>query len=194
MSGDVNEELTKEIIRVAGRESDEAAAAMFINGAPASVIAQELGYPSESAVSSAITRALAGSLSDFDRKELKRLFTERYEKLWRNVQKRATDPSYPQAEKAMANALKLLKDQTQFLGIADPKQLNVVHSADRESISRWVQEVAAARIESFPQERDIIDVEVIHEAPGRDGLAGEDSANPVGAGEDEAADRGSEGT
>lgn len=179
--------LTQEIIALGGRESDEAAAAMLINGAPHSVIAAQLGFPDEAAVQVAVDRALAHTLTDADRLQLKRIFTERYEKLWRTAAKRATTSGYKDAERAMANATKLLHDQTGFLGIRDDKTRIHLHAAASEELDEFVRSVVNHRVSSFPKEADIIDVEVIpDERPGDDVVEGEDPAGPAGAGEEQA--------
>lgn len=182
------ERLTQEIVTRGGTHSDEAAAAMLIAGAPPKVIAEKLGFESVEAVQTAAERAMAGSLADADRQHLKRVWIERHERLWRAVQKRAVDPSYRDAEKAMANALRLLDQAAGLLQIKPDQTVNVVHSADRATIDQWVKDVARARIQSFPEELDVLDAEVIEsEGPRQDDVAGEDAVPAPGPGEDEEA-------
>lgn len=165
--------LTKEIVARGGRESDEAAAAMIIAGAPPGVIAEELGFPDAEAVMAAAMRAMAGSLTDADKAHLKRIMVERLERLWRSTLKRATDSGYRDVEKATANALRLLDQLAGQLEIKADQTVNVVHSADKAQIDQWVKDVARARIRSFPEELDVLDAEVIDdETPRRDELEG----------------------
>lgn len=180
------ERLTQEIVTRGGTQSDEAAAAMLIAGAPPKVIAEKLGFESVEAVTLAAERAMAGSLADADRTHLKRVWIERHERLWRAVQKRATDPSYRDAEKAMANALRLLDQAAGLLQIKPDQTVSVVHSADRATIDQWIKDVTQARIQSFPEELDVLDAEVIEsEGPGQDDVAGADAVPAPAPGEGE---------
>lgn len=179
--------LTQEIVNRGGRESDEAAAAMLVAGAPPGVIAEELGFADADAVMAAAMRAMAGSLTDADKMHLKRVMVERLERLWRSTLKRATDSSYRDVEKATANALRLLDQLAGQWEIKADQTVNVVHSADKAQIDQWVRDVANARVRAFPEELDVIDAEVLdNEGPGRDELAGADPPGAVEAGHREA--------
>jgi hypothetical protein len=127
-----------------------AAAVMAVSGADFEEIAGVLGFPTARHAELAVQRSLADSLDSWDKATLRRLFTNRYEALFR--------------EAAASTALKALEAQVKFLGMAAPSE-HVVHAPAAGEIRMIVEHVTQRAIAAMPQEIDVLDAEVVEDDP-----------------------------
>ena len=143
----------------------KAAAVMAVSGADFDEIAGVLGFPSARHAELATQRALADSLDSWDKADLKRLFTGRFETLFRGALRRSQTKGYFAREAAASTALKALEAQIKFLGMAAPSE-HILHAPAASEIRVLVQQVTQKAIEQMPEEVDVLDAEVISdEAP-----------------------------
>ena len=142
----------------------KAAAVMATSGADFEEIAAVLGFNSARHAELAVQRALADSLDSWDKADLRRLFTNRYEMLFRNALRRSQTKGYFAREAAATTAVKALTEQIKFLGMAAPDQ-HVVHSPAAREITVLVKQVTEKAIAALPEEVDVLDAEVVSDEP-----------------------------
>jgi hypothetical protein len=141
-----------------------AAAVMAVSGADFEEIAGVLGFPTARHAELAVQRSLADSLDSWDKATLRRLFTNRYEALFRGGLRRSQTKGYFAREAAASTALKALEAQVKFLGMAAPSE-HVVHAPAAGEIRMIVEHVTQRAIAAMPQEIDVLDAEVVEDDP-----------------------------
>jgi hypothetical protein len=142
----------------------KAAAVMAVSGADFEEIAGVLGFPSARHAELATQRALADSLDTWDKADLRRLFTNRFEALFRGGLRRSQTKGYFAREAAAKTALQALVEQIKFLGMAAPSE-HVVHSPAAREIEIIVRSVTEKAISALPAEVDVLDAEVVSDEP-----------------------------
>ena len=153
--------------RIAGESTKmvkgKAAAVMAASGADFDEICAVLGFNSARHAELAVQRALADSLDSWDKADLKRLFMNRFEILFRGALRRSQTKGYYAREAAATTALKALIEQTKFAGVATPTE-HVVHSPVDSEIRAFVQHLVSQKTDLLPQEIDVLDAEVVHDS------------------------------
>lgn len=123
--------------RIAGESTKmvkgKAAAVMAASGADFDEICAVLGFNSARHAELAVQRALADSLDSWDKADLKRLFMNRFEILFRGALRRSQTKGYYAREAAATTALKALIEQTKFAGSPPPPSTSCTHQSTPRS-------------------------------------------------------------
>lgn len=143
----------------------QSAVALRIAGANYSEVAQALGYASANHARLAVERALAASVGDESRDQLRFLEGRRLERLLRGLWAKATDDRHPDQIAAARTALAVIDRHSRLYGLDAPTQM-VVHSPTAGEIEAWVAQMAAQVSQGMPEEKDIIEGEVVVEDDG----------------------------
>jgi hypothetical protein len=143
------------------RQSRTAAAiALKIAGADYSEIAETLGYSSVTSARSAVERGLAATASEEDRSNLRVISGRRLERLLRAIWVKATDPKHPEQLSAQRTALALIDRHIRLWGQDAPSEM-VIYSPSKGEIEEWIAQMAHNVRAGLPQEKDIIEGEVL---------------------------------
>lgn len=143
----------------------QSAVALKIAGANYSEIANALGYSSAANARVAVERALASSVGEEDRDQLRFLEGRRLERLLRGLWAKATNERHPDQIAAARTALAVIDRHSKLYGLDAPTQM-VVHSPTAGQIEQWVSQMAAQVSTGMPKEKDIIEGEIVVEDDG----------------------------
>lgn len=143
----------------------QSAVALRIAGATYSEVAQALGYASANHARLAVERALASTVGDEDREQMRFLEGRRLERLLRGLWGKATNERHPEQLAATRTALAIIDRHAKLYGLDAPTQM-VVHSPTAGEIEAWVAQMAAQVSTGMPKEKDIIEGEIVIEDDG----------------------------
>lgn len=151
----------------------QAAVAMRVAGAAYSEIARTLEYPSVTAARQAVERALAASVGEEGREQLRFIEGRRLERLLRSVWGRATSEDVEVDGKKVPNpdhlayvrtALAIIDRHARLYGADAPQEMIVYNPAGIE-IEAWVANMARQVQGELPEEYDIIEGQTIDDNP-----------------------------
>jgi hypothetical protein len=137
----------------------EAAVALRIAGATYSEIARTLGYSSVTRARQAVERALAASVGEDDREQMRFIEGRRLERLLRGLWKKATDEQGEEQLAAARTALAVIDRHAKLYGL-DAPTVHAVYSPTATEMEQWLAGVAAQVREGQPDEYDIIQGEI----------------------------------
>lgn len=143
----------------------QSAVALKIAGATYTEIAEALGYSSAHNARLATERALAASVGDEDREQLRFIQGRRLERLLRGLWVKATNEKHPDQIAAARTALAIIDRHIKLTGTDAPTQM-VVHSPTAGEIEQWVAAMAAQVAVGMPEEKDILEGEIVIEDDG----------------------------
>lgn len=163
--GDLNKDLAQR--RQMTRQ--DSAVALRIAGAPYSEIARTLEYSSATQARIAVERALANTVGNESREQLRFLEARRLERLLRGLWKKATDPAQEEHLAAARTALAVIDRHSKLYGLDAPTEM-VVYTPAASELEAWVSRMAQQVRGELPEEADIIGevLEVRDEGTGDD--------------------------
>lgn len=142
----------------------QAAVALKIAGATYSEIAKALDYPSATMARVAVEKALADSVGDENREQLRFLEARRLERLLRSLWSRATDDTDEQHLSYARTALAVIDRHSRLYGLDAPQEM-IVYNPSGMEIEAWVSKMARQVHGEMPEEYDIIKGEISDETP-----------------------------
>lgn len=143
----------------------QSAVALKIAGATYTEIAKALGYSSAHYARVAVERALAASVGEEDREQLRFIQSRRLERLLRGLWPKATNERSPDQIAAARTALSVIDRHIKLTGTDAPTQM-VVHSPTAGEIEKWIASMAAQVSQGLPEEKDILEGEIVVEDDG----------------------------
>ena len=149
----------------------EAAVALRIAGATYADIARTLNYSSVTHAREAVERALASSVGDDNREQMRFIEGRRLERLLRGLWKKATDEENDEQLAAARTALAVIDRHAKLYGL-DAPTVHAVYSPTATEMEQWLSGIAEQVREGQPDEYDIIAGEIesgsIHDEVGDD--------------------------
>ena len=137
----------------------EAAVALRIAGATYSEIARTLAYSSPTHARQGVERALANSVGEDDREQMRFIEGRRLERLLRGLWKKATDEEGDEQLAAARTALAVIDRHAKLYGL-DAPTVHAVYSPTQTEMEQWLAGVAEQVREGQPDEYDIIAGEI----------------------------------
>lgn len=135
-----------------------AAVALRIAGAPYEDIAQTLGYQNARDARLAVENTLAKSVPEENRDELRKIAGRRLERLLNTIWEKATTDG-PEQLPAQKVALGLIDRHIRLYGLDAPQEM-IVYTPAAAEIETWVQQMTEHVKGAYPDEADIVDVDV----------------------------------
>lgn len=157
--GDNRPELSKD--RISRQES---AVALRVAGANYSEIARTLGYRNATEARRGVEEALARSVGDEDREQMRFLEGRRIERILRSIFPRATNEDDPEQLAAARVALMLIDRHSKLYGLDAPTQVEVYNPSQIE-IQAWLSKTVDHIKSVSPAEADVIEGFVLPEGP-----------------------------
>lgn len=152
-------------------QRQEAAVALRIAGATYSDIARTLNYSSVTHARQAVERALAQSVGDDDRDQMRFIEGRRLERLLRGLWAKATDEDSDEQLSAARTALAVIDRHAKLYGL-DAPVVHAVYSPTQTEMEQWLAGIASQVRQGQPDEYDIIAGEIeagsVHEEIGDD--------------------------
>lgn len=145
----------------------QAAVAMRVAGANYSDIARTLEYPTTTLARQAVERALAASVGEESREQLRFLEGRRLERLLRSLWGKATDEDNEDHLAYVRTALAVIDRHARLYGADAPQEMIVYNPAGIE-IEAWVANMARQVHGELPEEFDIIEGHAIDDPIGDD--------------------------
>lgn len=168
----------RQVVRARDRKA-AAAIEMSVEGYTWSEVAEVLGYPTARHALLATERWLEQNLQDREsRDHLRRMASDRLQRLTRSVWGKATDPEHPEHLMAVGKARDLLTDFVKLHGAAAPTEVTV-HSPSEAEIDALVGKVVATQVPQLEEddifsddgeETDVVDADLVEEEES-DGVA-----------------------
>jgi len=137
----------------------EAAVALRIAGATYAEIARTLDYSNNTRARQAVERALASSVGEDDREQMRFIEGRRLERLLRSLWKKATDEEGEEQLAAARTALAVIDRHAKLYGL-DAPTVHAVYSPTATEMEQWLAGVAERVREGQPEEYDIIQGEI----------------------------------
>jgi len=137
----------------------EAAVALRIAGATYADIARTLNYSSVTHARQAVERALASSVGEDDRDQMRFIEGRRLERLLRSLWHKATDEENDEQLAAARTALAVIDRHAKLYGL-DAPTVHAVYSPTATEMEQWLSGIAAQVREGQPDEYDIIAGEI----------------------------------
>jgi hypothetical protein len=151
-------------VQAARLRKAHAALAMKKDMATWDEIAEALGYPTGRAALVATELALQHELKTAEGAAfMRRVASERYDKLLKSVWKTANDETSPEHLPYLDRARLLMRDHIDLMGYSMPKQQIVVTPTTRQ-LEAWVAQAASQDTKDL-EEADIFDVDWTEEPP-----------------------------
>jgi hypothetical protein len=150
---------------VARARDRKAHAAMQLRktGASWDEIAEVIGYPTARAALVSVERTLEKDLlTDEGKKFMRRLASERLDRLLRGVWTKAIDPGNPDHLQAVDRARQLIDRHARLHGLDAPTE-HIVHSPTQMELEKWVSEVISASRPAL-DEADIFEAEILYDS------------------------------
>jgi hypothetical protein len=137
----------------------EAAVALRIAGATYSEIARTLAYSSPTHARQGVERALANSVGEDDREQMRFIEGRRLERLLRGLWKKATDEEGEEQLAAARTALAVIDRHAKLYGL-DAPTVHAIYSPTQTEMEQWLAGVAEQVRADQPDEYDIIQGEI----------------------------------
>lgn len=152
--------LNTDLSKMDRKGRQEAALGLRIAGATYTEIASTLEYASASHARAAVESALASTVGDDDRERMRFIASRRLERLLRALWPKATDENSEEQIPASRTALALIDRHIKLNGLDAPSE-HIIYNPGSREIDEWVREMTSHLMDATPEERDIIEGEVL---------------------------------
>lgn len=131
---------------------------IWLAGATYKEVADYCEYSSPAAAKSAIELAVAASLSDEDRKMVRKKISGRLDRLYRALQSKILDEKHPEQIAAIRTAIQINDRYAKLHGADAPTEVSV-HTPTMTELERVAAQFSAAQVSALPLEGDVLELE-----------------------------------
>lgn len=155
-----DEDPNKDLSEKDRKTRQEAAVALRVAGANWSEIAETLDYVSPSRARQAVERALADSVGDEDRAQMRHVVNRRLDRLLRATWKKALDEKREDQAVHTRSALAIIDRSIRLNGLDAPSE-HVLYSPSALEIDAFIKRAVEEFRGSQPEEVDVVEGDII---------------------------------